>query len=259
MAADHPAPRTDPDPNRDPGAGWARPIARENLNDRAYLAIREALTSGHLMPGETLRLRPMSARFGISVTPMREAFIRLVSEKALAFDARGTVVVPELTRAEMTEIGAIRADLEGRDAAEAALRASPAAIDALEAIHRRIVALHAAGDYPGAVQVNSQFHLELCRMSEGPILLELVEGLWVRTGPTLWHADAARAPRWRPGPHEDLIAALRARDPDAARAAMRIDVDRWLRGYLAYAADTETHDAAPPPATPATPAPPRSG
>ena len=87
-------------------------------------------------------------------------------------------------------------------------------------------------------------------------LLELVEGLWVRTGPTLWHADAARAPRWRPGPHVDLIAALRARDPDAARAAMRIDVDRWLRGYLAYAADTETHDAAPPPATPA---PPRSG
>ncbi|MEC9435475.1 MAG: GntR family transcriptional regulator [Pseudomonadota bacterium] len=223
----------------DPAAGWARPIARENLNDRAYLAIREALTSGHLMPGETLRLRPMSARFGISVTPMREAFIRLVSEKALAFDARGTVVVPALTRAEMEEIGAIRADLEGRGAAQAALRAPAEAIDALERTHLEIVAHHAEGDYRGAVQVNSRFHLELCRMAEGPILLELVEGLWVRTGPTLWHADAARAPRWRPGPHETLIAALRARDPEAAREAMREDVDRWLRGYLAYAADTE--------------------
>ena len=49
---------------------WITPIERENLRDRAYTTIRNALMRGQLKPGERLRLRPLSERFGISLTPM---------------------------------------------------------------------------------------------------------------------------------------------------------------------------------------------
>ncbi|MFO7856307.1 MAG: GntR family transcriptional regulator [Paracoccaceae bacterium] len=215
---------------------WARPIEKANLSDAAYRAIRAALAEGRLRPGEPLPLRPMSQRFKISVTPMREALLRLVSERALSMDARGTAVVPALTRARVQEIGDLRSDLEGRAAALAAVRAQAAEIAALAAVNEEVVAAHAARDIPGAVRANTRFHLRLCGLARSPILLELVESLWIRCGPILWHAIDARSPRWRPGPHLDALAALREGDPESARDAMRVDAARWVRDYIKFAA-----------------------
>jgi len=218
---------------------WARPLVRENLSEAACRALRAALTEGRLRPGAALPLRPMSRRFAISVTPMREAMLRLAGERALSIDARGAASVPVLTTAQVDEIVVLREDLEGRAAAQAAARATPAEIDRLAEINEELVLRHAAGEIPEAVRLNTRFHLEACRLGGSPILSELVEGLWVRSGPLLWHSIDAHAPRWRPGPHRDLIAALRARDPEAARAAMVADAARWARGYRRYAAPVD--------------------
>jgi len=217
--------------------GWARPIQRETLHERAYRAVRDALAEGRLRPGEPLPLRPLSIQFDISVTPMREALLRLVSERALATDLRGAVTVPILTRSQIEEIGRIRVDLEGRGAAEAALLATPDDIDALQATQDEVAASHAAADYAGAVRNNSRFHLQLCGLARSPILLELVEALWVRCGPILWHAASAREGRWSAAPHLDAIAALRSRDAPRARAAITHDVTRWVRDYSVFAAE----------------------
>ncbi len=218
---------------------WARPIVRENLNDTAYRAIRAALTEGRLCPGQALPLRPMSAQFGVSVTPMREALLRLVSERSLALDSRGTVVVPTLTQDEVREIGELRAELEGRGAAKAALRATPEDIERLTQVHDALTLVHKAGDYAEAVRANTRFHLELCRIARSPILFEVVEGLWVRCGPVLWYTVDERTPKWTPGPHIEVLAALRAHDAAAAREAIVEDVERWVHGYIVFAADPE--------------------
>lgn len=215
---------------------WMRPILRGTLGDSAYGAIRSALAGGRLRPGEPLLLRPTARRFGISATPMREALQRLISERALAMDGRGTATVPTLTAAEVREIGALRADLEGRAAAWAAERAPIEAVEDFAEAHERVEARHAAGDIPGAVRANAEFHLTLCAMAGAPILLELVENLWVRSGPILFHAIDRRLPRWGPGPHLALLAALEARDPAAARAAMEADALRWAETYVQFAA-----------------------
>jgi DNA-binding GntR family transcriptional regulator len=224
---------------------WVKPLVRENLSERAYLDLRAALMRGQLRPGERLLLRPMSARFGISATPMREALMRLASEKALTLDARGTAIVPRLTMDQLLEIRAIRVDLEGRGAAAAAARASDPEVEALAAIHTHISECHATGDFATAVNLNTEFHLALCRMGRLPILHELVEGLWVRCGPILSHLYDAGLPDWEPHPHLRVIAALRARDPDAARDAIREDIERGGQGLLDHAAGADAADAAP--------------
>ncbi|MDP4024647.1 GntR family transcriptional regulator [Methylobacterium sp. NEAU 140] len=222
----------------EPGSGenppdWVRPIVKESLSERAYRELRVALMRGQLRPDTRLRLRPMSARFGISATPMREALLRLVSEKALALDARGSVVVPRLTLDQLLEIRAIRTDLEGR-AAAAAIEAPAGGIDGLDAIHGQISACHASGDFARAVDLNTEFHLALCRLGGMPILYEIVELLWVRCGPILSHLYDDGLPDWEPHPHRRIIDAIRRGDADTARDAVREDIERGGRGLFAH-------------------------
>ncbi|MDZ5699761.1 GntR family transcriptional regulator [Chelativorans sp. M5D2P16] len=219
-----------------------RPIAKENLSERAYAQLRSALMHGQLKPGERLLLRPMSERFGISATPMREALLRLVSEKALALDARGTVVVPTLTLEQLLEIRSIRLDLEGRAAAEAARIASSEAITELEEIHARISECHRTGAFARAVNLNTAFHLQLCESGKLPIVLEIVERLWVRCGPILSHLYDAGVPDWEPHPHLRIIAALRARDPEGARAGIQEDIERGGKGLLDHVRSATEED-----------------
>ncbi len=223
---------------------WASPIAKENLGDRAYYALRAALMGGQLKPGEKLRLRPMSKRFGISATPMREAFLRLVSLDALTLDARGTVMVPELTLAELIEIRSIRLDLEGRSAAAAATEASAAQIDTLEDMHARLSRAFEAGEYGEAIDLNTQFHLLLCRAGGMPILLEIVENLWIRCGPLLSHLYDAGNPFHEKHPHLTVIEGLRDRDPTKVRAAICHDIEHGGQGLLCHVKSADVLKAA---------------
>ena len=212
---------------------WIRPIAKANLSDQAYSVLREALMRGQLKPGEQMRLRPMSARFGISPTPMREALLRLVFERALVLDGRGTATVPHLTVAQLLEIRAIRVDLEGNAADAAARLATPEQIDALMDIHEQIMACHKSGDFARAIDLNTQFHLALCRLGALPITYDLVENLWARCGPILSHLyDAGVPENWSPHPHTRVIAALTRRDGPAARDGIRQDIIEGGKGLL---------------------------
>lgn len=216
--------------------GWVRPIVKESLADIACHTIRHALMEGHLKPGEVLHLRPMSARFGISVTPMREALVRLVSTNALAMDDRGTVVVPELTQSELREIWDIRADLEAKAVGFAAARVTPEEIAALRTLNQGIIDAVAARDFAEAVRGNTRFHLMLAGFSGRPVLTELIEGLWMRTGPILWHAYDRQAPRWTPSHHLQIIAALEARDGEAASRTLWGEIQKGGDGFVQFAA-----------------------
>ncbi len=214
---------------------WVRPIVKENLSERAYLDLRGALMRGQLRPGERLRLRPMSARFGISATPMREALLRLVSEKALTLDQRGTVVVPSLTLTQLLEIRSIRMDLEGRAAGQAALMASEEEIEGLQVIQDQIALCHRDRDFVRAIDLNTEFHLLLCNLGQLPIVYDIVESLWVRCGPIISHLYDTGLPDWDPHPHVLVIDALRRRNPQEASAAIARDIEHGGKGLIIHA------------------------
>lgn len=219
---------------------WITPIERENLGDRAYTTIRNALMRGQLKPGERLRLRPLSERFGISLTPMREALMRLVFERAMVFDERGTAVVPDLTLAQLQEIRSIRMDLEGKAAASAATHVTAEELQELRDIQTGIADCHARKSFADAVHLNTEFHLLLCRAGRLPITYDLVEKLWVRCGPILSHLYDAGVPAdWVPHPHERIIEALETGDAAAAEAGIRFDIEMGGQGLLIHVAEHE--------------------
>lgn len=218
-------------PERGTEAAFHR-ISRDSISERAYRAVRSALMLSRLKPGEKLLLRPLAAQLGISATPVREALLRLVSEQALVMDERGTVVVPTIDRARFLEIRSLRCELEGRAAAAAASRATPEEIAALAEVHDAMAAAERGHDFATALQKNEQFHFGLCRLGGMPVLLGLVEILWMQCGPLLSHLYDKGPLAWPRHGHLEVLDGLRRGDSEAARAAVMEDIEEGGRPLL---------------------------
>lgn len=192
----------------------------ERLSQKAYQAIRGALKSGELRPGQRLILRPLASKLGLSATPVREALLRLVSEQALGLDERNSVLVPMLGTDELEELQELRCDLEGRAAAVVAERATAQQIAALEQLHAELRAAVESGDREVAIDRNEAFHHYILKASGRPTLVRMVDALQVRLGPLEALSASGRSELPEDNPHQRLIDALRARDPAEARAAI---------------------------------------
>lgn len=94
-------------------------------SDRAYAALREEIVEGGLVPGAVLAEIEQSERLGLSRTPIREAFSRLIADGlAVQAPSRGTVV-SEISLADVGRLFEVRIPLEAQASALAARRGSP--------------------------------------------------------------------------------------------------------------------------------------
>ena len=220
----------------DPGGVGERfaKLARESLSQKAYEEIRSYLMRGRLKPGERLVSRTLASELGISTTPVREALLRLASEQALELDRRNTVMVPELTPERYEEIRDIRVELEGLASLRAASCASPRDIDELAEMHERHIIAAGLGKLDDALAWNEQFHFKLCGLSGLPVLMKMVEGLWLQCGPLLNHFYAGGSV-WpeKMHPHLRVIGGLKERDGRATRLAIATDIVEGAKPILA--------------------------
>ena len=81
--------------------GLAR-IARETVQERVYLALRDQLMRGGFEPGQKLKIAELAEAFGTSAMPVREALNRLTVERALETLPSRTVCVPALSSASFS-------------------------------------------------------------------------------------------------------------------------------------------------------------
>jgi DNA-binding GntR family transcriptional regulator len=201
-------------------------VSRETISQQAYQAIRRSLMRSRLKPGQKLVAREVARDLGISVTPVRESLLRLVSEHGLAMDERGTVMVPRLDLERCVELRDLRTLVEGEGAARAARLATCAEIDVLAEIHRRYLQPEKDGDFSAALLENENFHFTLCRMARSPALFRIVENLWMQFGPVLGSLYDGRGRPFHGRKHGHLlvIESLRKRSPESARLAITRDI-----------------------------------
>ncbi|GBQ85249.1 GntR family transcriptional regulator [Gluconacetobacter johannae DSM 13595] len=210
---------------------------RRALSVDAYNHIRTALIRSRYRMGQRLVLRPLAAELGLSPTPVREALLRLVSEQALELNDRNTAVVPDITQASFLEIHNLRVDLESRLVQAAALRAAPAEIEALSALNDSFLAACERHDEGSMAACNADFHALLATIADLPLTANILRSLWARVGPIYALARTGPPPRASgvAHPHDELLAALRARNPEEARQALVRDFEyarKWIEPLL---------------------------
>lgn len=210
-------------------------IERANLSESIYREIRTQLMNGEHPPGERLRIGALAEHFGVSITPVREAIFRLVSEGALVMRAATDVSVPVLTANQLREIQLTRALLEGACAERAASLIDDATVDRLERIQRDYIDAwkRCAADLAPR---NREFHFVLAAAGDMPIVFGVVERMWVMMGPTIAVFLKAMKPQRltvEGHEHTPVVRALRARDPVAAREAIQADI-RWSDSIIEW-------------------------
>ncbi len=103
-----------------------------SLADRVYVAVKQAILSTELRPGETIVEPLLAERFGISKTPVREALRQLVMDGLVITLPRKGYVVRQVGFDDVLEVLAMRCMLEPPLAAEAARRRLPHQIEQLQ-------------------------------------------------------------------------------------------------------------------------------
>ena len=200
-------------------------LHRENLASRAYEGIKDALIKGRFRPGDKIGIREVARQMGTSPTPVREALLQLVSSHALEMKPAHSVTVPVLTKHTYLEVRTLRIALEGLAVEQAAARITRAEIKRLRNIHASLAQVKASGNYKATLERNQAFHFELCKASEMPLLLALIEILWLQIGPSLNLIYPPSSPEPdKKHYHIQILEALSARDAVSARKAMENDL-----------------------------------
>lgn len=155
--------------------------AHRSAQNSVYESLRKAIVDNTLAPGTPLRATDLAQRLGVSPTPVREALIRLVSDRlAVGRPNRGVVVAP-LSVEDVRNLYDIRSVVEGLAAARAAERIDAAGLARLRQTVEDMGRLLAAGRLRALIARNRDFHETIHAACGNPPLEELLRGLLDRT------------------------------------------------------------------------------
>ncbi len=203
------------------------------MHEVVYDQLRDALSSGEMMPGQRLVIRDLADMLGTSVMPVREALRRLEAENALEAVGGRTLSVPILSADEYEELCLIRAELEGMAAYEAATRITPEELAEAEKFAKLADKAAMAQDTHSIAVYNRLFHHTVNHASKRPLLLRMIESLWLRVGPQITYAikNGMVVAEWGRQihsifhPHHQALEALKAGNAQAAKAAIEYDIN----------------------------------
>ena len=207
---------------RSPNGSGERLDRSGNLEDAAYMRLREALIDGYFSPGQTFTIRALAQVFGTSPMPVRDALKRLVAEHALMLLPNRSVIVPVMSRARFQEILQIRLTLEPMITARAVPGATPELIEAMSEDQRSMSQAVEAGDPREYLVANRRFHFRLYQAADTVVMLPVIEAMWAQVGPYLnqvFRDQEHGAIQGADNHHMSLLRALRRHDaPEAAKA-----------------------------------------
>jgi len=200
-------------------------IPRLNLAAQVEQRIKNFLMVGILKPGERLVTRNIAEHLGISITPVREALLQLVSSGALVALPAQAFLVPEMTLTKYKEITAVRKNLEMMAVREAAYSITPSE---LATLHQSYIALRdacTAGNTEQSLQANFAFRFQLYDYARMPTLLTMIEQLWVRTGPSFNYICSDNGETQIHHHYENLLNALYRRDGEKCAKIIEKSID----------------------------------
>jgi DNA-binding GntR family transcriptional regulator len=225
-------------------------IQRERAVDSVYQAMRQAIVTCVIKPGERLNVEELAQKFGVSLTPVRGAIQQLATEGLIEIRPRSGTFVANLNAQEVDETFKIRCALECLAGEEAVRRISPEQIrrlkELLRSLKRKVVTDE---DRKTHEKDNSELHQTIVEASGNRKLGEMYNALNAHIKIVRIHAAETNWPvrmQEEHAEHETIVAALEARDADALSAALRKHIYRAKDSMLAAlkASEEQSHPAA---------------
>ena len=191
----------------------------------AHRMILDAIEGGTFLPGDRLVESELAERFGVSRTPVREALQRLETQGMLRRDGR-SLIVASLDHNQLAELYAVRTELEGLAARLAARHATEEEVRVLRSMvadDRGLI----GGDPRLLSRANKRFHKQIHLASHNRFLvqqLDMVHRSMALMANTSFAAEGRDVVAL--AEHGAIVAAIEARDGEAAYAALKTHISR---------------------------------
>jgi DNA-binding GntR family transcriptional regulator len=196
------------------------------LRERIVEFVKDSVTSGRLKPGERVPEQDIAESFGISRTPIREAFRQLESEGFISFIPRKGAVVSPITAKDVSEFYSIKSLLDGYAAKLACAEFTEKDIKRLKTLNQQMQRSAEKNDVKGFFKLDNQFHETFLKGSGNEKLSHLA------------HQIAAQFERFRvtalslPGrmntsiqQHEGIINAFTEHDEELVESLVRANAE----------------------------------
>ena len=202
-----------------------------SLKDQAYLAIKGAILSLKLQPGQALVESELAQQLGISKTPVRTALHQLEREGLVTKVLYKGTYVADITTQDIREIFLLRAVLEGL----AARLAAPTFDESdLERARKLLLSIQEAldrGETEVASQYGARFHDLILQTANGQRLQLIVANLddQVQRFRLLSDSISGRLQKSLKE-HELILEALEQRDPELAEQRVKEHLHSVIEG-----------------------------
>jgi DNA-binding GntR family transcriptional regulator len=198
----------------------AVPLPQAALYEQVAERVRARIMSHQLASGSWIDEQQLSAEFGISRTPLREALKVLAAEGLVTMKLRRGAYVTEVSERDLAEVYHLLALLESDAAMVVAQNASAAQIAELEALHRDLEA-HTA-DRDRFFAANERFHMRLLEIADNRWRIQLVADLR-KVMKLNRHNSLFKQGRLEASlkEHRRIMAAIKAHDPAKVQLLMQ--------------------------------------
>lgn len=198
---------------------------RTSLTMQVEASLKSALIIGALKPGARLITKEIADQLGTSITPVREALLRLVSAGALHATPAQAFLVPEVTLARYNEVNQIRKNLEGMAARAASQNMTKDKMRELRSLAEAFTEALKTGNTELTLQANRAFRFSIYQQAGMPTLSALIEQLWVQIGPCFNYLYPTSDDLMRGHNYSDLLSALEEGDGFASERALWRAID----------------------------------
>ncbi|MFC3567980.1 GntR family transcriptional regulator [Paracoccus simplex] len=206
-------------------------IERHSLHEAILTRLRDMIIEGELAPGTRINEGQVGAFLGVSRTPLREAIKFLASEGLIELIPSRGAVVKKFTPKEVRDMIDVLRTLEQHAARRACEVATDAGIAQVRDLHDRMLDCYRRRDRLAYYKLNQGIHTAIVALADNAALADVHALLQTRLkrirfigheGPEKWASAVAE--------HEEMIAALEARDADRLAAIIGQHLDQaWER------------------------------
>ncbi len=210
------------------------PISRRPLHEEATDRLRDLIVQGRLAPGARLNERLLTGQFGLSRTPLREAFKVLATEGLVELLPNRGAIVSQMDPVRLAESLAVMGALEALAGEFACLNATDGQINEIRSLHYEMLANHARGDLAGYFKFNQAIHLKIVKYSGNNVLYNTYRQLNANVRRARYMANLSRE-RWDAAvrEHGEILDALAARDVVRIKSLLADHLAHKLSSVLA--------------------------
>jgi DNA-binding GntR family transcriptional regulator len=188
-------------------------IKQKSLAEHIVEDLEQKIISRALRPGQRIIEEALCRTFGVSRSPVREAFQILESRGFVVREPRKGISVAKITPQEAEDIYRIRASLDGLATALAVQKRTPEFVKKLRKMHEQMI--RAAENENGTTyqNLNQKFHGLMINACGNPRLIQLIDNFDKQT--MRYRLTVASGPGWMTNStrlHTAIVEAVEAGD-----------------------------------------------